>query len=157
AKDEPVGHEIAQSVLFGSGRPAILLPRQAPRGAGHFAVAWDGSRVAARALADALQFMTPESRVTVVTITDEKSLARNDIAQALAALLEQRGLKASAANNTSLNRRAIGDALQETALEAGADLLVMGAYGHSRLRDFVLGGATRNVFSNLRLAVLLSH
>lgn len=156
AKDDPVGQEIAQSVLFGSGRPAILLPQHPPRSFKHFAIAWDGGRVAARALADALQLATPESRITVVTITDEKSLAGDDIARMLADALALRGLKAEVAN-ASLNRRAIGEALQETAIEAGADLLVMGGYGHSRIRDFVLGGATRNILSDLRLPVLLSH
>ena len=70
--------------------------------------------------------------------------------------LEERGLTA-AARDAELGGRSIGAALQAAAVEAGAELLVMGGYGHSRLRDFVLGGATRDVFADLRLPVLVSH
>jgi nucleotide-binding universal stress UspA family protein len=121
----------------------------------HIAIAWDGSRVAARALGDALALLPEGGRVTVLTVQDEKPLAGR-IAQTLADSLEKRGIPALI-HSVPLGRRKIAEALQEGALESGATLLAMGGFGHSRIRDFVLGGATTGVFADLRLPVLLSH
>jgi nucleotide-binding universal stress UspA family protein len=94
--------------------------------------------------------------MTVVTVQGEKALSGPGIAQTLTASLERRGYSARAVNIT-LEGRTIAKALQDTALSEGAQLLAMGGFGHSRLRDFILGGATKGVFSDLRLPVLLSH
>lgn len=157
AKDHLSIHDLAQTVIFGAGRPAILIP-PAPRPAAldHVAVAWDGGRAAARALADALSLLKPGIRITVLTVQDEKKLHHHDIAETLAVSLRRRGFPAEA-RNIKLNGRPIAEVLQDAALDLSADLLVMGGFGHSRLRDFVLGGATTGVFANLRLPVLLSH
>lgn len=157
AKDMLVVQEFAQAVIFGSGRPAILVPPSAGFDpVRHLAVAWDGSRVAARALADALMFVDDQTQVTVLTAPDEKQLSQQDLGQALVLSLKKRGLRA-AAQNVSLDDRPVAVALQEAALNAGANMLVMGAFGHSRIRDFILGGATKGVLADLRLPVLLSH
>ena len=149
--------DMAQSLVFGAGVPVILVPPSTTVGSvDHIAVAWDGSRVAARALCDALPFLAPDGRISVVTVQGEKSLHGSGMAQTLAASLERRGYTAKTVN-VSLNGRTIATALQETALSQGAQLLAMGGFGHSRLRDFILGGATMGVLSDLRLAVLLSH
>jgi nucleotide-binding universal stress UspA family protein len=157
AEDKPVLQDLAQAVVFGSGRPTVLVP---PSGdwapITHIAVAWDGSRVAARALADAMMLIGPETRVTVVTVENEKQLERQDIAETLADSLKRRGLSATALS-VPLGGRPIGEVLQASALEAGADLLVMGGFGHSRIRDFVLGGATKGILAGLRMPVLISH
>lgn len=100
--------------------------------------------------------LADDARVTVLTIQDEKQLERGDIASALASSLQLRGLDAQA-KSVLLNGRPIAEALQASAAEAGADLLVMGGFGHSRIRDFILGGATKGVFRDLRMPVLLSH
>lgn len=157
AKDTDTARDLAQTVVFDAGRPTILVPpmvRSVP--IRRVAVAWDGSRVAARALADALPLMTADTRITVLTVQNEKQLAGTSIAEDLAKSLRSRGFDAQA-RNVALGARSIAEALQETAIEEGADLLVMGGFGHSRLRDFVLGGATNGVFDDLRLPVLLSH
>lgn len=149
--------DLAQAVLFGSGRPALLVPsvaRIAPLD--HIAVAWDGSRVAARALWDALALLPESGRVTVLTVGDEKPLAGPDLATSLAASLQKRGYGATSVE-LALENRSIAGALQDSALETGAQLLVMGAFGHSRLRDFILGGATKGVMTDARLPILLSH
>jgi nucleotide-binding universal stress UspA family protein len=157
AKDTETLRELAQAVIFGAGRPAILVPPARASGTiRHVAIAWDGSRVAARALADAMPLMAADTRVTVLTVQDEKQLAEQSIAEHLAGSLRSRGVDAPA-RDVSLDDRAIADVLQESALAAGADLLVMGGFGHTRLRDFILGGATSGVFADLRLPVLLSH
>ena len=157
SKDSVVIRDLSQAVVFGAGRPTILVPPSAEsEPLRHVAVAWDASRVAARALADAMPLLSDETQLTVLTVQDEKPLAGHNIAEALASSLEKRGFRAEA-QNVDLGRRTIAEALQESALEAGAGLLVMGGFGHSRVRDFILGGATKGVFSDLRLPVLLSH
>ncbi len=140
--------DMAQSLVFGSGLPVILVPPNVARGTvDHIAIAWDGSRVAARALGDAL---------AVLPVRDEKALAGTDLAQKLESSLLLRGYEAKAVDLT-LDGRSIALALQDAALGEGAQLLAMGGFGHSRLRDFILGGATKGVLADLRLAALLSH
>jgi nucleotide-binding universal stress UspA family protein len=130
---------VSEAVLFGSGRPMVLLPEVATAGAiDHVAIAWDGSRVAARAVADAQVFLECASKVTVITVVGEKALDAEDIGERLSFGLVARGLPATA---VSIRAEAgpISETLQNYALEMGANLLVMGGYGHSRVRDFVLG------------------
>lgn len=153
----PTTRMMAEVAIFAAGRPVILLPeRDAPAALGHVAVAWDGSRVAARALADAAPILEKAQRVSVLTVVDEKPLDETDLASRLAAVLRARGLAAEAVPVIAEDQ-AIALTLQARAQERGADLMVMGAYGHSRLRDFVLGGATQGVLDRLSLPVLLSH
>jgi nucleotide-binding universal stress UspA family protein len=151
------GQDLSEAVVFGSGRPAILVPPSAaPVRIDHIAIAWDGSRFAARALNDALPYLAEGGRVSVLTVKDEKPLNRADLAGALATSLERRGYKASPLNIV-LGKKNIGAALQDAALSEGANLLAMGGFGHSRMRDFVLGGATKGILGDLRLPILLSH
>ena len=148
---------MAEALLFGSGRPTLLLPDAMEVGIlDHIVIAWDGSRVAARAVADARAFLERASMITVLTVTDEKPLPGHGIGERLALGLRARGLAAEAAP-IQAGDRSIGTALQEHALKIGGKLLVMGGYGHSRIRDFVLGGATEGILTDLRLPVLLSH
>jgi nucleotide-binding universal stress UspA family protein len=147
----------AQAIMFGSGRPVVMLPAAAEIGlVRHVAIAWDGSRVAARAVADAMPFLQRASRTSVLTVVDEKPLKDKDVAQRLASSLGKRGIAADAVSFTVADRP-IGIGLQEQAIEGGVDLLVMGAFGHSVIRDFVLGCATEDVLDDLRLPVLFSH
>ncbi|QPC92902.1 universal stress protein [Mesorhizobium sp. INR15] len=148
---------LAEAILFGSGRPTLLLPDSTDVGSfGHVVIAWDGSRVAARAVADARAFLERASTITVLTVTDEKPLPGQGIGERLALGLRTRGLVAEAVS-IQAGDSSIGTALQEHALKIGGNLLVMGGYGHSRVRDFVLGGATEGILADLRLPVLLSH
>jgi len=147
----------AEAVVFGSGRPAILLPEKGSAARiDHVVIAWDGSRVAARAVADAQPFLARAAKVSVLTVVDEKPLKEKNAAERLAEGLRQRGLAAEAAEIRA-DKRPIAEVLQKTAIERGGNLLVMGGYGHSRLRDFVLGGATKGVLDELLLPALLSH
>ena len=148
---------LAEGVVFGSGRPVLLLPQGKRLDAvPHVAVAWDGSSVAARALADALPFLSMTSGITVLTVTDEKPLAGADIGERLAHRLRLKGLPAVSVG-VAASGQPVSTALQSEAMRLGADLLVMGGYGHSRLRDFVLGGATSGVLDDLRMPVLMAH
>ena len=152
-----IAQDMAQALVFGAGVPVILVPPSTAAGSvDHIAIAWDGSRVAARALCDALPLLAAGGRVSVVTVQDEKSLSGSGLAQTLTTSLGRRGYTANAVNIT-LEGRTIAQALQDTAISEGAQLLAMGGFGHSRIRDFILGGATKGIFSDLRLPVLLSH
>ena len=155
--DTVSAQDVAQSLVFGAGVPVVLVPPSAaPASVDQIGIAWDGSRVAARALCDALPFLAAGGRVSVLTVQDEKPLGDTGLAHRLAASLERRGYMAEAIEIT-LDGRSIAKALQDAALARGAKLLAMGGFGHSRLRDFILGGATKGVFSDLHLPVLLSH
>lgn len=152
-----LAQDMAQAVVFGSGRPTLLVPAAASAAAvHHIAIAWDGSRVSARALWDALALLPEKGRLTVLTIRDEKPLSGPDLAEALASSLDKRGYNAKP-QSIVLGGRSIAEALQASASESGAQLLAMGGFGHSRVRDFVLGGATKGVLNDLRMPVLLSH
>lgn len=149
---------IAENLLFEIGRPLMVVPSDY---SGEFAchriaVAWDNSRVAARALGDALALFTGIEEVVLLTIGGEKAILSSLDHDAMVRMLERRGVSARV-ERRDLNGRSIGDAIQESARETGANLLVMGGYGHSRLRDFILGGATLSVFAHPQLPVLLSH
>lgn len=147
----------AEAAIFGSGRPTLLVPEDTPVAAfGHVMIAWDGSRVAARAVSDARDFLQRAQTVTIVSVTDEKALPDEDPGSQLAEYLSRHDIEATVARAQSRGRP-IAETLQEHAHEIGADLLVMGGFGHSRIRDFVLGGATGGILKDLRLTVLLSH
>lgn len=155
--DNDSARMMAEAVVFGSGRPVVIMPGAAKvSDIGHVAIAWDGSRVAARAVADARPFLEKASRVSVITVVNEKKLDDANSAERLAKVLTAAGVEAQAVF-VELRGSTIGATLQETAMSVGAGLLVMGGYGHSRVRDFVLGGATAGVLGELRLPVLLSH
>lgn len=147
----------AEAIVFGAGRPTILLPSSSRvRAVEHIAIAWDGSRVAARALADATSLLRRAAQITVLTVVDDKPLPENAPGDHLARSLRDRGLTVQSVNIPAEDCP-ISTTLQEHANERGAELLVMGGYGHSRVRDFVLGGATKGVLEDLKMPVLLSH
>mgnify|MGYP000844547876 CR=1 FL=1 len=153
----PTAKAVAEAVIFGSGRPTILLPELSPVGSlHHVAVAWDGSRVAARAAGDAAYLLRRAEIISVLTVQDEKPLHDPRAGERFAEVLTARGLPATAISIAG-QRGPIAATLQQRALELRAEILVMGAFGHSRVRDFVLGGATRGVLDDLLLPVLLSH
>ncbi|WP_064712916.1 universal stress protein [Rhizobium bangladeshense] len=147
---------IVEAVLFGSGRPLILYP-PAPFGGriDHIAVAWDGSRAAARAAHDASVFLDQASKVWLLSVTDEKPVTHETGDYLIENLLKS-GVTAEAARLRA-HGKPVGEVLQSKAFELRADLLVMGGFGHSRLREFVLGGATEAVLTSITLPVLLSH
>ncbi|MDG4892518.1 universal stress protein [Mesorhizobium sp. WSM4976] len=147
----------AEEVVFSSGRPTLIVPGDEDVGTlDHVVIAWDGSRVAARAVADAAPFLERASVISIITVTDEKVLPREDVGDRLARSLRARGLTTNV-ESIHVGDHPIGAALQEHALRIGGNLLVMGGWGHSRLRDIVLGGATEGILSDLRLPVLMSH
>ncbi|WP_027054312.1 universal stress protein [Mesorhizobium erdmanii] len=147
----------AEEVVFSSGRPTLIFPGDEDVGAlDHVVIAWDGSRVAARAVADARPFLERASTISIITVTDEKALSREDTGDRLANGLAARGLRATAKLIHAGDNK-IASVLEDHAIRINGSLLVMGGWGHSRIRDFVLGGATEGILSDLRLPVLMSH
>ena len=155
--DNPTSKATAEAVVFGSGRPTMLLPDLSEvTTLERIAIAWDGSRVAARAVADVLSLTRRATKIFVLTVTDEKPLKEEEAGQRLAHSLRRRGF-VTEARAVLAEDCPIADTLQDHAIGLDADLLVMGGYGHSRFREFVLGGATRGVLDDLRLPVMMSH
>lgn len=147
----------AETAVFSSGRPVVLFPElYDPATLDQIAIAWDDSRSAARAVADALPMLHHARATTVLTVTDEKPLPGGSIGERLLDYLARHEVAATC-HYIERSGQPVGDSLQEAAQQIGATLLVMGGFGHSRIRDFVLGGATRSVLGNPRMPVLLSH
>ena len=151
---------IAESIIFGSGRPAVVFPADGRgRRAGacdSIGIAWDFSRPAARAVADSLPLLQRAKTVRVVTIPDEKPIESRHSGDELARHLACHGVNVEADVEHAAGR-AIGQVLADYAHARELDLLVIGAYGHSRIREFILGGATRSVLAEPPLPVLLAH
>lgn len=153
--NSPGHNAAAQGLLFGSGGPVVLFPPGAATHLETVVVAWDGGHTAARALRDALPLLRLSKRVVVLTVSDDKPVPAGSI-EALRRFLARHAI---ITEHYDVRREAetIGDDLQAHALAHDAGLFVMGAYGHSRIREFVLGGATRTVLGRLRLPTLMSH
>jgi len=152
--------EVVEGVLFYSGRPALVAP---PGWKGDFVgkravVAWDASREATRALSEADDLLEFSEQVTVLTVDAKpKAFGHGDQPGTnIAAHLKRRGLNASVQNVDS-SGRSPAEAILEEADKLGADLLVMGGYAHSRLRELVFGGATRDLLRLAHIPVLMAH
>ncbi len=119
-------------------------------------VCWDGSRQAARAVADAMPLLERAGKVEVVIIASEpdrhEEIAGADMAQHLA----RHGLNVAVERITGGNID-VADALLSHAADSGADFIVMGGYGHSRLREFIFGGVSHSILGSMTLPMLMSH
>jgi nucleotide-binding universal stress UspA family protein len=152
--------EVVEGVLFHSGRPALIAPPNWKGGTigQRVVVAWDASREATRALSEARALLGGSAHITVLTVDAKpKMFGHGDQPGAnIAAHLSRRGLKAEVRNVDSMGRSASAAILEEaTALEA--DLVVMGGYAHSRLRELVFGGATRELLRTASVPLLMAH
>ena len=118
-------------------------------------VAWDGGLAAARAVADALPLLKRAGRVEVVSIAGKGLPAEELPGFNITRHLSRHGISATLKKLPPAED--VGAALLSHAADTGADFMVMGGYGHSRLREFVLGGATRTIYQSLTLPVFMSH
>ena len=149
----------AEAVIFGSGKPTVILPESPSSRAfelGTVAVAWDFSRAAARAVADAIPLLEKSKKVRVVTVLNEKHMDNKHSAEELSKNLSRHGIDV-VLDRVDAKGRPIGDVLEAYVASHASDMLVMGAYGHSRLREFVLGGATKSLLLKPPLPILFSH
>ena len=149
---------IAEGALFGSGRPVIVVPYIQKGGVqlDRVMVCWDASRAAARAVADAMPFLARAKAIDVVIVASERpksdEVAGADIGQHLARYNLNVEVKRIVATETD-----VANTLLSHAADSAADFLVMGGYGHSRLREFILGGVTRAILGSMTVPVLMSH
>lgn len=153
-------HWYIETALFESGRPVLVLPngyRAAEMGAFHsVTVAWDNSRAAARAIADAIPVLRRAKAVRVVTIVDEKAIRSEPEPGEILKYLDAHGVNAGH-DRVRAGGRSGATVLMDYARQHSAELLVMGGYGHSRMREIVLGGVTKAMLTHPPLPVFLSH
>lgn len=151
---------IPEELLFTSGRPLLLVPYvgKFETIGDHVLVAWKPTAEAAHALADALPLLEPAAKVTVLTVNPERWLdAEPGLPVADIALhLARHGIRAEA-TTTIADDIATGDVLLNHISDCGADLLVMGGYGHTRAREMVFGGVTRQILKQMTVPVLMAH
>lgn len=146
---------MCESALFDSGRLVLLASPELPASMGDkVAILWNGSTETARTIAMAMPFLSVAKEVMVLCV-DGVSVpgpSGEQVARALAL----HGIKTSV-SVTELGNRTSGEAVLEDAYDSGADLLVKGAYAHSRLRQMIFGGPTRQILSSTELPVLMAH
>jgi nucleotide-binding universal stress UspA family protein len=152
------GRAKMEAWLFGTGRPCLLHPddRALPFSLESVLIAWDLSKSAARAVGDALPILRRAKTVHVLTVRGEKDIPLADPAAPLIDYLAAHDIKADTREVEAADRQ-VGATILSSASEAKADLLVMGAFGHSRLREFVLGGATKEILDAATLPLLMAH
>lgn len=154
-----VGDEsgLISAVLFGSGRPVFIVPYiyKGPAKTDHAVVAWDGGLAASRALAGAMPLLKTCKRVEVVTIAPKDEPVEELPGFNITRHLARHGVKAELRQVAPADD--IAAALLGHATNTGADFLVMGGYGHSRVRQFIFGGTTRDILSSMTLPVLMVH
>ena len=157
--DQPSSQDlIIEAALFESGRPIIVVPYIQKDGLklDRVMVCWDGSRTAARALADAMPLLEHAKSIEIVTVSNGHDQNLNGHgAEAVAQHLTRHGLKAEIKPIVADTN--VSGTLLSHAADTGADIMVMGGYGHSRLRELVLGGATREILGSMTVPVLMSH
>jgi nucleotide-binding universal stress UspA family protein len=146
-----------QEILFHSGGPVLFVPytHKGSFKRRRIGIAWDGSRLAARALRDAAPFLARAQAITIISVNEAQAPAEAS-AEALTAHLARRGLTARIEHMTA-DRAYIQPAILSIAADAGLDLIVMGGYGHSRLHERILGGVTRGMLQSMTVPTLMSH
>ncbi len=160
--DDPAGsrNDLPEAMAFATGRPVLVVPQiGAPSTVGKTVMlCWNASRESARAAADALPFLQAAEKVIVLIIDPEVS--GNGHGQEpgadVATWLARHGVKVTVQRDVAADVE-IGEVILSRAADHGVDLIVMGIYGHSRLREFVLGGASRTLLSSMTVPVLMSH
>jgi nucleotide-binding universal stress UspA family protein len=148
---------IPKEILFQSGGPVLFIPytHQGSFKPRRIGIAWDGSRVAARALRDATPFLSRAQAITIICLNEERSAPEVSSA-ALVAHLARHGLTVQV-ERMGADRTDIQPTILSIAADTGLDLIVMGGYGHSRLQERILGGVTRGMLQSMTVPTLMSH
>ncbi|TDQ66743.1 universal stress protein family protein [Maritalea mobilis] len=152
--------EIFEHVLFNSGRGCLFVPPAIPASDGPYkniVLGWRNSKETARAVADAVPFLQKADQVTVAIVSDDEAPEERGIEPGadIARHLDRHGVNVEVRNINGWSDAAA--ALLNEVGRIDADMLVMGGYGHSRFREWVLGGATREVLSKAEVPVLMAH
>ncbi|MGH6726378.1 MAG: universal stress protein [Pseudolabrys sp.] len=149
---------VDEGVLFESGRPVIFVPyiQNEDLKLDRVMVCWDGSRAATRAIADAMPFLEKAKKVEVVMIASKSGKNDEIPGVDLGQHLARHGLKVDVKRITSPDID-VPSTILSYAADSSADMIVMGGYGHSRLREFILGGVTRGILETMTVPALMSH
>ena len=149
---------IGESALFEGGRPVLLVPYIQRTGLelGKIVVCWDGSRAATRAAGDALPLLTRAEGIEILIVTGERGKSDEIPGADIGHHLARHGLKVEVKRIVATDSDVANTILSYVA-DVSADLIVMGGYGHSRLREFVLGGVTRSILAAMTVPTLMSH
>lgn len=149
-----------EELLFAFGGPALIVPGNSSsscRVGRNILIAWDSSREAKRAVADAMPFLVLANQITILAVDPpDASVPDGGPGAALAVRLGRHGINATVLN-VAAHGRNIGKVIIEQAQAAKVDMIVMGAYGHMRVIEMVFGGATRTVLGQMTVPVLMSH
>ena len=160
ADDEGELRGLADELVFSAGRPVLFVPYAGrfPALGKRVLVAWDAGREAARAVTDALPLLRRAEAVEVCAFDPEKSARKHGEQPGADAglYLARHGVKVTVARQSGAGYD-VGAQILSRAADIGADLIVMGAYGHARVREMVLGGATRSLLEAMTVPVLMSH
>lgn len=149
---------LMEAALFESGRPLVVVPyiQKDPIKLDRVICCWDGSRTAARAIGDAMPLLRKSKAVDLVIVgkgkMNEKELTGADMGGHLA----RHGLKVDVKRIPAADVD-VANVVLSYAADSGAEFIVMGGYGHSRLREYILGGATRGILGSMTVPVLMSH
>jgi nucleotide-binding universal stress UspA family protein len=150
---------LIEAALFESGRPTIVVPyiQQGPLKLDRVLVCWDHRRSAARAVADAMPFLERSNKVEIVTVRrDDRKSGEELPGAAIGEHLARHGLNVEVKQVIAPDLD-VANTVLSYAADTSADFIVMGGYGHSRLREFVLGGATRGMLQSMTVPVLMAH
>jgi nucleotide-binding universal stress UspA family protein len=144
--------------VFGAGRPCLLYPDTSTQtfSLDNILVCWDFSRSAARAMSDALPLLHNARNVHLAIFRGEKEIAAPEAGTAAIDFRAAHGVRAIA-EEVETGERTIGQAILDHAASIGADLIVLGAFGHSRFQEFLLGGATKSLLDTSSIPLLMSH
>jgi len=155
-----LSEKIVEALIFESGRPILLCPEEfapdLPVAFDNAVVAWDHSAPAARAVADALPMLQAAANVRIITVTDEITAAEQESGLALVSHLVEHGIKASF-EAVKIDGSSVGKVFEAYVKAKAIDLLVMGAYRHSRLNETIWGGATKTVIGRPPCWVMMSR
>jgi nucleotide-binding universal stress UspA family protein len=149
---------IAEAALFNSGRPVIIVPYIQRGGITleRALVCWDGGRTAARAIGDAMVFLERAKAVEVLIVADDPPKSDEAPGADIGEHLARHNIKVEV-RRIQRGDIDVASAILSYVADNGADFIVMGGYGHSRLREFILGGVTRSMLQSMTVPVLMSH
>jgi nucleotide-binding universal stress UspA family protein len=160
-RDQDAGLYRPEDVILSCSRPVLVMPyagRRPDRMGENVLVAWNGSREASRAVQEALPLVSASSAVTILLVDPDDDTADGEVAQNLIAHLGRHGLNARMQIiRRGLTTLPVSDTILTQVAELDADLLVMGAYSHSRFREIILGGVTRDILRDMNVPVLMAH
>jgi nucleotide-binding universal stress UspA family protein len=158
--DEPETRLLPHEIVLAAGRPVLFVPYAGrfPDAGRRVLVAWDGGREAARAVSDALPFLARAETVEVSVFDPERSPRTHGEQPGadIALFLSRHGVKVTVHRQSGAGYD-VGAQILSRAADAAADLIVMGGYGHARVRELVLGGVTRTILESMTVPVLMSH